>query len=351
MISRSRRSAGRYGIAAAVAALACGAPAIPDVPAASGRATERAAATITPEDLYARIAFLADDALGGRATPSPGLEVAAAYLASEFLRMGLQPAGDGTGYLQRYPVVVRGSNGGTTHHAPNVVAVLPGSDSVLRNTYIVFSAHFDHVGIGRPDAYGDSIYNGADDDASGTAAIMEIAEAFASLPVPPARSLVFLAVSGEERGLLGSRHFADHPTVPADAIVANINLDMIGRNAPDSIVAIGQQFSSLGPLVQEVARRRPELGLTVADDLWPEENFFFRSDHFSFARLEIPAIFFFAGVHEDYHRPSDHVDDIDTDKTARVARLVFWLGHAIATEPMPPSWSAEGLARVRELTR
>jgi hypothetical protein len=500
-------------VATAFAVAACSGQTTPEAAQpAAGTALDRAAATITASDMYARIAFLADDALRGRDTPSPGLEVAAAYLASEFRRIGLEPAGDDGSYLQRYPFVIRSldvagvslvlqtpdgalplgyasdfyvaagepqaveagvtyagsviapeanlrdqvavistagpinrdfrinlnraraaaSNAGARallvildaalgadavraqaaasvrstsvqpqipvaflrrdhalamfrsadleldrlerrssaqpvalpgvtlalaapfsdvdHQPANVVAVLPGSDSTLRNTYVVFSAHYDHVGV-RAHASGDSIYNGADDDASGTAAIVDIAEAFASLPQPPARSLIFLAVSGEEKGLLGSRYYSDHPTVPIGDIVANVNIDMIGRNAPDSIVAIGQDFSSLGPLLQRVSAERAALGLTVAQDIWPEQNFFFRSDHFNFARREIPAIFFFAGVHEDYHQPSDEVDKLDTDKIARVARLVFWLGHAIASDPAAPQWSPEGLARVRELTR
>ncbi|MDQ3812221.1 MAG: M28 family peptidase [Chloroflexota bacterium] len=233
----------------------------------------------------------------------------------------------------------------------NVVAVLPGSDPKLRDSYVVFSAHMDHVGVGQPDATGDSIYNGADDDASGTSALIELAQAYAALPRRPARSLIFLAVSGEEKGLLGSRYFTDNPTIPLGRIVADINVDMIGRNASDSIVVIGQEFSSLGPLVQQVAGRHPELGLTVAPDLWPDEQFFFRSDHFNFARKEIPALFFFAGVHEDYHRPSDEVEKIDTDKAARVVRLIFYTGYAIATEPEPPRWTQKGLSEVRALTR
>lgn len=495
---------------------ACAGPATRVSPvAAPVPAAEQAEATITANDMYARIAFLADDALRGRNTPSPGLEVAAAYIASEFRRMGLEPAGDNGTYLQRYPFITRvldteaaavelragdtrttltyavdtyvspgrpataesqvvyagsivdpahgdalrgrvvaisapdafdrtfraqvararaiataagarallvvlgpsASQGDiarqasaaastraiqpevpvafvrrdqavaafraagsdlaalearsasapvavdgltvtvtapfrdTDHRPPNVAAVLPGSDPALRDTYIVLSAHFDHVGVGAPDATGDSIYNGADDDASGTAGILEVAEAFASLPVPPRRSLLFLAVSGEEKGLLGSRWFSDNPTVPIEAIVANVNLDMIGRNAPDSIVVIGQEFSSMGPLVQRIATERPDLGLTVAEDIWPEENFFFRSDHFNFARKEIPALFFFAGVHEDYHRPSDHVEKIDTDKAARITRLVYWLTSALANDPQPPQWTGEGLERVRQLTQ
>ncbi len=234
--------------------------------------------------------------------------------------------------------------------APNVVGILRGSDPSLRDTYVVLSAHMDHVGVGRPDASGDSIYNGADDDASGTSVMVEVAQALASMPTPPRRSVLFIAVSGEEKGLLGSRWFADHPTVPIESMVADVNLDMVGRNAPDSIVVIGQEYSSMGPLVQRIAADRPELGLTVSEDLWPEQRFFFRSDHFNFAAKEIPALFFFAGTHEDYHRPSDEVDTIDTDKAARVGRLVFYLTHAIAESDVPPEWDPDGLATVRELT-
>ena len=234
--------------------------------------------------------------------------------------------------------------------APNVVAILRGSDPDLADEYVVFSAHMDHVGVGRPNAAGDSIYNGADDDASGTAALIEVAEAFTHLLERPARSLVFLAVSGEEKGLLGSQWFSDHPTIPLENTVANINVDMIGRNAPDTIVVIGQEYSSLGPTVHAVAQRRSDLGLSVALDPWPEERFFFRSDHFNFARKEIPALFFFAGVHEDYHEPSDHVDKIDGDKAARVARLIFYTAHEIADTPARPQWTEEGLSEIRALT-
>src|SRR5690606_2128007 len=148
--------------------------------------------------------------------------------------------------------------------------------------------------------------------------LLEVAEAFASLPTSPRRSIIFLHVSGEEHGLLGSRHYSDNPTVPVASIVANLNVDMIARNSPDSIVAIGKDYSSLGGLVEAVGERHPEIGLVVSDDLWPEERFFYRSDHFNFARLEIPSLFFFAGVHEDYHQPSDEPDTIDAEKASRV---------------------------------
>lgn len=234
---------------------------------------------------------------------------------------------------------------------PNVVGVLRGSDPELQNSYVVITAHMDHVGVGRPDETGDSIYNGADDDASGTSVLVEVAEALATLEARPRRSVMFVAVSGEEKGLLGSRWFVNHAPVPLDSMVANVNIDMVGRNAPDSIVVIGQEYSSMGPLVRSIGADNPELGLTISEDLWPEERFFFRSDHFNFAAKEIPALFFFSGTHEDYHRPGDEVDEIDTDKTARVGRLVLYLVHAVADSETPPRWDPEGLETVRGLTR
>jgi Zn-dependent M28 family amino/carboxypeptidase len=133
--------------------------------------------------------------------------------------------------------------------------------------------------------------------------------------------------------------------------VANVNVDMIGRNSPDSVVVIGKDFSSLGKVVNAVGARHPELKLVAADDIWPEERFFFRSDHFNFARKEVPAIFFFTGVHEDYHRPSDEVDKIDTDKAARVARMIFYTVKDIANADQRPVWDPKGLEEVRALTR
>src|SRR5690606_17818193 len=141
-------------------------------------------------------------------------------------------------------------------------------------------------------------------------------EAFASSGERPRRSIVFLHVSGEEHGLLGSEWYSDHPTLPLENVVANINVDMIGRNSPDTVVVIGKNYSSLGEVANAVQARHPELGLALADDIWPEERFFFRSDHFNFARKEIPSLFFFSGVHEDYHLPSDEVDKLDVDKAA-----------------------------------
>jgi hypothetical protein len=242
---------------------------------------------------------------------------------------------------------LRTSAGGAVHRVPNIVGMLEGSDPVLKNTYVVYSAHIDHVGVGEPDATGDSIYNGADDDASGTTAVLEIAQAFASMPTRPKRSIIFLLVSGEEKGLYGSAHFVEHPPVPLKQIVADINIDMIGRNASDSTVAIGMDYTSLGPIMQSVNKAHPELKLTVAPDLWPSENLFVRSDHFNFAKMQVPAIFFTSGLHADYHKPSDEPETIDNDKLARTAKLLFFLGNELASTGTVPTWTEAGLKVIK----
>jgi len=230
--------------------------------------------------------------------------------------------------------------------APNVVAVLEGRDPALRDEYVVISGHMDHVGVGRPNQDGDSIYNGADDNASGTTAVLEVAEAMASLPVPPRRSMMFLLVSGEEKGLWGSEYFAAHLPVPAESLVADLNTDMVGRNWPDTIVAIGKEHSDLGVTLERVNAAHPELGMTAIDDLWPEERFYERSDHYNFARRGVPILFFFNGVHEDYHGPDDEPDRINGEKAARIARLVFYLGAELAEADERPQWDPDSYQQI-----
>lgn len=225
---------------------------------------------------------------------------------------------------------------------PNVVARLPGADPELAETSVVLTAHYDHVGVGPADETGDSIYNGADDNASGTSAIIQIAQAFAALPARPARSVVFLAVSGEEKGLLGSEYYVNHPTVPLDGIVANLNMDMVGRNAPDTVYAIGDQYTDLGEWIREIARDHPELGLVVAPDPDPSEQVFLRSDQLPFVQRSIPALFLTTWLHDDYHEASDDPETVDTDKIARVARLAFLLADRVANSPQPPDWTPAG---------
>jgi hypothetical protein len=228
--------------------------------------------------------------------------------------------------------------------APNTIGIVEGTDPVLRNEYLVFSAHMDHVGVtpGRPD----SINNGADDDASGTVGVVELAEAFSR--ARPRRSVLFITVSGEEKGLWGSQYFADHPTVPVASLVANINVDMIGRNWKDTIVAIGKEHSDLGATLNRVNQAHPELRMTAIDDRWPQENFYSRSDHYNFARKGVPVLFFFNGVHEDYHRPSDSPDKIDGEKEARILRLLFYLGQEIANAPQRPRWNPDSYRQIVE---
>ena len=476
--------------------------------------TSRAAATISPDQIQEHVAYLASDELRGRDTPSPGLEMAAEYLAAEFESAGLSPAGDDETFFQRFPytrtamvaerrqVAYEGPSGAqaldfgrdyyvipgqqiaegsevvfggparqpadgiaeaargkvllfttdgnpvvgtgeallgafqvaaqggasamvlllddtntpdsildlasgiqgaglatplpivglsadrsqelfaaagldlpslretppssaiplegitmtvaapfevSEHTPPNVVAMFRGSDPVLQNEYIVYSAHFDHVGIGLPNETGDSIYNGADDDASGTSVLLETAAAFAAMEELPARSVIFLAVSGEEKGLLGSKYFSENPTVPIEGIIMNINLDMVGRNHPDTVIGVGRQYTNLGPLTDRILEEHPDLGFTVIEDPKPEEQAFFRSDHLHFVNKDIPAIFFTTWDHEDYHKPSDEAHLIDSQKAARIARMVFYLGARIASGDEDPEWTESGLAAVQQI--
>jgi len=237
--------------------------------------------------------------------------------------------------------------------APNVVGVLEGSDPALKNEYVVFSAHMDHVGVAGPRGSGgcraqgaDSICNGADDDGSGTVAVVEIAEAFAGLKPRPKRSLIFLNVSGEEKGLWGSEYFSNHPAVPITNIVADLNIDMIGRNWKDTIVAIGKEHSDLGATLNRVGAAHPELNMRPIDDIWPDENFYFRSDHYNFARKGVPILFFFSGTHPDYHQVGDSPDKIDAEKESRVARLIFYLGVDVANSAERPKWNPDSYKRI-----
>ncbi len=232
--------------------------------------------------------------------------------------------------------------------APNVVGILEGSDPHLKGEYVVFSAHMDHLGVERPAVRGDSINNGADDNASGTTAVIELAEAFAKLNPRLKRSLIFLTVSGEERGLWGSSAFTANPPVPIGQMVADFNLDMVGRNWRDTIVVIGRQHSDLGATLARVNAAHPELRMAAIDDIWPEERFFFRSDHYNFARLGVPALFFFNGVHEDYHRPSDEPAKIDAEKESRIVKLAFYLGLEVANAAERPKWNPRSYRQIVE---
>ena len=235
--------------------------------------------------------------------------------------------------------------------APNVVGVLEGSDPALKSEYVLFTAHMDHIGTpsageGCTARGADSICNGADDDGSGTVAVVELAEAFSLLRDRPKRSLVFMTVSGEERGLWGSGYWADHPTVPLANVVADLNSDMVGRNSKDTVAVIGREHSNLGTTLDSVAAAHRELGIKPVGDLWPQEGLFFRSDHFNFAKKGVPILFFTTGLHPDYHQVSDSPDKIDTEKEARFARLVFYMGLAVANSAQRPRWKPESYKQI-----
>ena len=215
-----------------------------------------------------------------------------------------------------------------TKWSQNVVAYLEGSDPELKNEVVVFGAHYDHIGK-RPNG---DIYNGADDDGSGTVGILEIARAFASNDIRPKRSLLFVSHAGEEKGLLGSRFYTENPMVPLEQTMAQLNIDMIGRNDPNSVYIIGSNFLS-----RELHKINVEANQTVGlnldykyNDLADPNRFYYRSDHYNYAKHGIPIIFYFSGTHEDYHKPTDTVDKINFAKMKKVAQLVYLTGWELA---------------------
>lgn len=237
--------------------------------------------------------------------------------------------------------------------SPNVVGVLRGSDRRLAAEHIVYSAHLDHLGALERES-GDTIHNGALDNATGTASLIEIARAFAAQRPAPKRSLVFLAVTGEEKGLLGSSYFAQHPTL-AGPMVANLNMDMILALYPArDVVVLGAEHSSLGPVATRAARR---LGYELSPDPMPEEVRFVRSDQYSFVKQGVPAVNVNQGsrsadparngpaltaawLKEVYHTPKDDLGQrIDYDTIARLARLNWMIGREVADAPLRPRWN------------
>ncbi len=212
----------------------------------------------------------------------------------------------------------------------NVIGYFPGSDPKLRNEVIIYSAHYDHVGVNEAG----EIFNGSDDNASGTTAILEIAEAIATGPRPK-RTVAFLWVSGEEKGLLGSEWFSDHVSLPSEMkIVADINLDMVSRNDGKSVgITPSKSHPDYSTLITDGLDACKSEGLTAKFDA---DQFYARTDSFNFAKKGIPIIFFFSGVHEDYHKPTDDVAKADFEKAARIARAAYRIGFKAANAPEAP---------------
>jgi hypothetical protein len=266
-----------------------------------------------------------------------------------------------------------------TQLTQNVVAILDGSDPQLKNSYVAFGAHYDHVGYAEGEVTGtgadvrrlgargrvtagkeaDRIWNGADDDGSGTVALMALAKAFAE-GQRPKRSLLFVWHSGEESGLLGSRYYADYPTVPLDSIVAQLNIDMIGRNRDDkatesnTVYVVGSdRISTELHNLNRTANSAMPKPLTLSyefNDPSDTEQLYTRSDHYSYAVKGIPIIFFTTGLHPDYHANTDEVSKIEFDKMARITRLVYETGVRVANLDHAPARDNQG-ARAGRLTQ
>jgi Zn-dependent M28 family amino/carboxypeptidase len=338
---------------------------------------------IAPDDLRTHVYQLAADSMGGRAAGSRGNYLATEYVAGVFRRLGLEPAGEAGTYFQEVP------QASGDFASRNVIAVLPGVDPALRGQYVLVGAHNDHMGMvpdrafdhdalrafnrvmrpqGANDRPGqptpeqqaridsliaharsirpprpDTVMNGADDDASGTALLLEIAERFAT-GSPPRRSIVFISHAAEEGGLLGSRYFTDNPTVPLDSIVAAHNMDMVGNGGvtdvkfggPAQVQMLGARRLSqeLGDVIDSLnAVREETMAIDYSWDRTNALNRFCRSDQVSYFNRNIPVTYFSTGYSIDYHQATDEPQYIDYDHSARVGRFVHEIMSTVANRP------------------
>jgi hypothetical protein len=294
------------------------------------------------------MSFLASDELQGRGSGTRDEHLAALYAASLFAGFGLDPGANGS-FLQRVPLPsplppelassLTGFAGGPRTETWNVVGILHGSDPLARKQAILLTAHLDHLGIG-PGKNGDRIYNGADDDASGITAVIELARVLAATSPRPARSVLFVLFGSEEIGGYGNQYFLDHSPIPLGQIVASLEFEMIGRRDPalprDGLWLTGYHRSNLGA---ELGRH----GAALVPDPHPTENFYQRSDNYSLARRGIIAHTVSSfGLHADYHEPSDEISRIDfphlTRAIASMVEPIEWL----AQTTWKPQWLAHG---------
>jgi hypothetical protein len=307
---------------------------------------------ITADSLRGHLSFIASDALEGRGTPSRGLDLAAEYIAAQFRRAGLEPAADG-GYFQSVTIAELGAAGAriirrlgpdaASATVRNVAGILRGSDPALADTYVILSAHYDHVGVAESGE--DRIYNGANDDGSGTVSVIEVAAALAGMNPHPKRSILFLAFFGEESGLAGSRYYSEHPLAPPAKTIAHLNLEQVGRtdasNGPQlrSANLTGWDFSNLPAILADAAAPS---GVRIWKDGAGSDPFFSRSDNAPLAALGIPAhTLSVAYEFPDYHKATDHWDKIDYENMAAVARAVALGLMRLASDAPPPEWNAD----------
>ena len=282
--------------------------------------------------IAADLAYLAADARQGRGVGTVGLDSAAAYLAAAFARAGLQPPAGQDGYFQTFTIdpgaAAAAHAGAGGQRVKNVVGVLPGRGP-LAEQVVVVGAHYDHLGLGGfasldPDSVG-VVHNGADDNGSGTVGLLEIARQLARRQAENARTLILIAFTGEELGLLGSDYYVKHPVVPIDKTVAMVNLDMVGRLQNDRVTVFGTQTATeFAALLDSLRATR---GLTIAGS----GDGYGRSDQSSFFAADVPVLHFFTGTHEDYHRASDDADKINVAGIARIAELASDVAWTLAT--------------------
>ena len=310
---------------------------------------------ISAQSMRGHMAFLASDLLEGRNTPSRGLDLAAEYIAAQFRIVGLEPAGD-NGYFQMAdwdeleknlrrrpgtPLPPVKAEGVPHDMVKNVVGVLRGSDPVLKDTYVLVTAHYDHVGM-KPSGEGDRIFNGANDDASGTVSVIELAKAFASMKERPKRSIVFMTFFGEEKGLVGSRYYGAHPIFPIEKTVAGINIEQVGRTDDSegpqvaSVGVTGFDFSEVGAIIKAAGAKT---GINVWKHPVNSDKYFGASDNQALADQGIPAhTISVAYGFPDYHGVGDEANKIDYENMAKVDRAVALAVATIANDTNAPKW-------------
>ncbi|WP_066217838.1 M28 family metallopeptidase [Formosa haliotis] len=301
------------------------------------------AQTITTTELKQHLEIYASDDFEGRATGTPGQKKAAEYLKQYYINENINAAVDDTLYFQHIPASYLPEN---TGESENVLAYIEGTEKP--DEVLVVSAHLDHVGI-----IDGEIYNGADDDGSGTVAILEIAQAFKQAVLDghgPKRSILFLHVTAEEIGLYGSRFYTENPVFPLENTIADLNIDMIGRvddkhkDNPNYVYLIGSDrlSESLHLTSEHVNDTFFNLELDYTFNAEDDKNqFYYRSDHYNFAKHNIPVIFYFNGTHEDYHKATDTVDKINFEMLQKRAQLVFATAWQLANQPNRPTLDAD----------
>ncbi len=298
----------------------------------AAQSAPRAATGAAGDRLLADVRYLADDRLEGRLTGTPGADSAAAYVQRRFREVGLRPPPGG--WLQEFTVP---PGAPLAAHLPknlrgrNVIGVLDGRDPALRREAVVVGAHYDHLGLGGPfaldpDSTG-AVHNGADDNASGTAALIEIARRLRDRP--PARTVVFVAFGGEELGLLGSTFYVRHPAVPLDRTVAMVNLDMVGRLRNDRLIVYGVATAREFPALLDSLNR------DAGFDIFRQEDGYGPSDQTAFYAARLPVLHLFTNLHEDYHRSTDDWPKINVEGLARVAEFGSRIASALADRPGP----------------